>query len=104
LLNRETHAKLAELLGLWEQISEAEQALKEIDTRRKSIYAAQQQIQGNMGALAATGKEGALRARYVEQLEASEDDLREFAERELALQEKTERLKEQVREKISKLE
>jgi hypothetical protein len=104
LLSRESHAKLVELLGLWEQVSDAEGALEEIDTERKKTYAAQQQIQGNMGALSATGKEGALRARYVEQLESSEDDLKVLGERESGLQAEIERLKIEIRNRIKELE
>ncbi len=69
----------------------------------QKIYSVQQQIQGNMGALSKTGKEGALRARYVEQLEASELELRALAARESDLQEEIEKLKRQIRGRIQAL-
>jgi chaperonin cofactor prefoldin len=103
LIDTETHAQLSELLGLWERISDKERALKETEAKRKKIFGAQQQIQGNMGALSATGKEGVLRARYVEQLEASEDELRALDARESSLQEEIERLKGEIRDRIQAL-
>jgi cell fate (sporulation/competence/biofilm development) regulator YlbF (YheA/YmcA/DUF963 family) len=68
------------------------------------IYEAQRQIQGNMGALSQTGKEGALRARYVTQLEASEEQLKALAQRESDLQARIERLKQDIERRIEALE
>jgi hypothetical protein len=104
LLDRRTHDQLTELLGLWERIEEGEKRLKEIERERQKIYEAQRQIQGNMGALSQTGKEGALRARYVTQLEASEEELKALAQRESDLQARIERLKQDVERRIEALE
>ena len=103
LIDIETHAQVAELLGLWERVSDNERSLKETEQERQKIFGVQQQIQGNMGALSATGKEGALRARYVEQLEASEVELRALEARESGLQEEIERLKRLIRDRIQAL-
>jgi hypothetical protein len=103
LIDPRTHAKVAELLGLWERISDEEKALEEVETERQKIYKGQQQIQGNMGALSTTGKEGALRARYVDQLEASEDRLKSLDKRESDLKANVERLKKEVQAKIEAL-
>ena len=56
-----------------------------------------------MGALSATGREGALRTRYVEQLEATEDQLRSFDQQETDLRAAIERSKEEVAERIEAL-
>ena len=103
LIDKETHAQVAELLGLWERISDNERSLKEAGAERQKIFGIQQQIQDNMGALSATGKEGALRARYVEQLEASEDELRALDARESDLREEIGRLKGEIRDRIQAL-
>ena len=103
LIDKETHAQVAELLGLWERISDNERSLKEAGVERQKIFGIQQQIQDNMGALSATGKEGALRARYVEQLEASEDELRALDARESDLREEIGRLKGEIRDRIQAL-
>jgi hypothetical protein len=103
LIDPRTHAKIAELLRLWERIADEEKALEKVETERQKIYKGQQQIQGNMGALSTTGKEGALRARYVDQLEASEDRLKTLDRRESDLKANAERLKQEIEAKIEAL-
>jgi hypothetical protein len=104
LLDQATHDQLAEVLKLWEQIAQAEKRLGEVDAERAKIYKAQQQIQGNMGALSTTGKEGGLRARYVEQLEATEGQLRTLDRSESGLKAEIERLKAEVDARVKALE
>ncbi|MFC2036969.1 hypothetical protein ACFLYD_03220 [Chloroflexota bacterium] len=103
LIDQHTHAQVAELLQLWEQIASIEKALKEGKEERQELFKAQQQIQGNMGALSATGKEGALRARYVDQLEASEDQLKVLARRESERKVEIERLEQEIQARIKAL-
>jgi cell division protein FtsB len=57
-----------------------------------------------MGALSAAGKEGALRTRYVEQLEAQEDRLGGLGQQESELQTEIERLKDEIESLIKALE
>jgi chromosome segregation ATPase len=99
-MEREAYEKAAELLRLWEQIADAERRLQEIEKERQQVYQAQQQIQGNMGALGAEGKEGALRARYVEELEASQDRLRALGQEEAGAKEEIDRLKAELQKKL----
>ena len=94
------NGKASELLKLWEQIADKEHALAGCDKERKHVYKAQQQIQGNMKALKSEGKEGALRAKYVEQLEASEAQLAELVVQEKALKEEIETLNVMVQERL----
>ena len=103
LIDRRTHAEVAELLKLWERVAEGEKAVEEVDKERQKVYKAQQQIQGNMGALSTTGKEGALRARYVDQLEASEDELRGLDKRESELKAEIEQLKAEIDARLKAL-
>jgi hypothetical protein len=103
LLDREAYDTVAELLGLWEQIADNEKHVQEVGAERKKIYQAQQQIQGNMGALSTTGKEGALRARYVEQLEASEDQLKALDQQETELKAEIDRLRHEIGARIKAL-
>jgi chaperonin cofactor prefoldin len=104
LLDPRVYEKVTELLGLWDRIGELEQQLQEAGQERQAIYKAQQQIQGNMGALSATGKEGALRARYVEELEASEDQLKVLSRQEAEVKSEIERLKAEIEARISALQ
>jgi len=103
LLDRKSHDQAAELLKLWAKIAENEQRLAELDKDRQKIYKAQQQIQGNMAALATTGREGALRAQYVDQLQAAEEQLKALSQRESALKAEIERLKLEVEAKLKVL-
>jgi hypothetical protein len=103
LIEHGLHDEVAELLRLWDRITENENSLAGIDKERDKIYQAQQQIQGNMGALSKTGKEGDMRARYVQRLEATEGQLEELARREAALKAETERLEQEVETKVKAL-
>jgi hypothetical protein len=103
LLNREAYDKVTELLGLWEKIGDGQKRLQEAEQERQKIYKGQQQIQGNMGPLATTGKEGALRARYVAQLEANEDQLRSLEQQETDLKAEIEGLKQEIEARLKAL-
>jgi hypothetical protein len=103
LLDRKSHDQATELLKLWAKIADNEQRLAELDKDRQRIYKAQQQIQGNMAALATTGKEGALRAQYVDQLQASEEQLKALGQQEAALKAEIEQLKQEVEARLRAL-
>jgi hypothetical protein len=103
LIDRQTHDLIAELLGLYEKVADHEKRLAEIEQERQKIFQAQKQIQGNMGALSTTGKEGALRARYVEQLEASEEQLKALARQETQVKDEIERLKGEIEKQVGTL-
>jgi hypothetical protein len=100
LIDQATHDKVAEVLKVWEEIAEKEQALKACDKERQKIYKAQQQIQGNMKALKTSGKEGQLRARYVEQLGATEEQLKDLAQQEKGLNTEIEALNVEVTKRL----
>ncbi len=104
LLDRRTYDRLAELLSLWEQIADKKKAIARIDKERQKIYKAQKQIQGNMGVLSKVGKEGALRARYVAQLDETEDRLRSLDRQERDLQKEIERLEQEIKRRLQAFE
>jgi len=56
-----------------------------------------------IGALSTSGKEGTLRARYVDQLEASENSLRELSQQEASLKSELEVLQAEVEKRIGAL-
>jgi hypothetical protein len=103
LIERGIHDQVADLLKLWDKIEEHGKALTGIEKDREKVYKAQQQIQGNMGALSQTGKEGNMRARYVQRLGATEEQLEELARRESALRADIDRLKQEIDTKIKAL-
>lgn len=103
LLSRQAHGQLSELLALWERIAAHERRLAEIEQERQKLYKAQEQARGNMGALSASGKEGELRAGYVDKLRASEQQLEALAHEEKTLQTDIARLKEQVEARLKAL-
>ncbi len=104
LLDQTACDRAVRLLRLWEEVKNAEGQLGKLDQERQKIYKAQQQIQGNMGALSMTGKEGALRAQYVDQLQASEGKLREVDRQEADLRAGIERLKAEIEAELKALE
>ena len=95
---------MAEILSLWEQIDERKEEIDRVDKERQQLYKAQKQIQGNMGALSKTGKEGALRARYVGQLEETENRLRALGRRERDLNKEIERLEQEIKRRLRAFE
>jgi hypothetical protein len=96
LIDQKTHDKIAQLLQLWEKISDNESLVEELEKERQKIYKVQEQVRANMRALSTSGKEGALRARYVSQLEETEEQLRELAQRETSLEEMIEHLRDEI--------
>jgi len=99
-IDRSSYDQVSKLLKLWQQVREREERLEEIGTEREKIYKGQKQIQGNMEALSKTGKEGALRARYVDQLAASEKHLRALDSQEVEVKKEIERLKARIQDKL----
>ncbi len=100
LIDQTSHDFVAKLLRLWEQIGAFQRRLQEVAGERDKIYKTQQQIQANMGALGQTGKEGSLRSRYVDDLEASEVQLKALAQQETEFQQEIQRLEKEIAERI----
>lgn len=103
LLDRRAHDQLVQLLSLEQRAADQRQHLKDLEGERAKIYEGQKQVQGNMKALGATGKEGALRTHYVEQLEASENKLRLLAEEEGITQGKIKELEAEIQALLARL-
>ncbi len=103
LLEQSELDHLARLLQLWETIATHERRLSELQTEREKLYKAQKQIQGNMQALGQAGKEGALRTRYVEQLEATEAQLRAIESQESEARTQIERTQRDIETHLKRL-
>jgi hypothetical protein len=95
--------RLNKLLTMWEDLARHQAKLKEIAAEREKIYKAQEQIQGNMKALGQTGKEGALRARYVERLEESEAQLRDLERQEAEIKAEIQQLQKDINQALEHL-
>jgi predicted DNA-binding transcriptional regulator len=102
LIDRSTHDRIAQILRLLEKIDDHKQRIDEIGRERQEIYAAQQQIQGNMQALSGEGKEGRVRSQYVDRLEATEESLHVLGQEEGELKKEIERLEKEIEEELSK--
>lgn len=100
LIDQNTHDFVAGLLRLWEQVDTLKRRLVEVGAERDKIFKTQQQIQANMAALGQTGKEGSLRARYVDDLEASEAQLKALAQQEAEVQKEIERVEREIDQRI----
>lgn len=92
------------------EILDAVQAVRDMNTQilklkeeQQVIYSKQEQLRKNMGSLGSTGKEGTLRQRVVDQLEASQDRL-EMTESDIAeMQTEIEATKQRIDEMIATL-
>ncbi|MGC9394988.1 MAG: hypothetical protein ACP5J4_09035 [Anaerolineae bacterium] len=103
LLDRNAYDQVVKLLMLYDTIADYEKQLKQLEAERDKIYKAQQQVQGNMQALSQVGKEGALRAKYVEQLEETETQLRELERREAELKAAIKQVEDEIAARIKAL-
>jgi len=103
LIDRAVYDQVVKLLMLYDTIADYEKQLQHVGEERDKIYKAQQQIQGNMQALSQVGKEGALRQRYVEQLEATEGQLRELEKREGDMQAAIQQVEEEIATRLKAL-
>jgi len=103
LLTPRQLSKLSKLLEMWESVAEQEKHIADLGAERAKVYRAQEQIQGNMGALGRAGKEGALRARYVQQLEATEGRLRTLDRQDVEAKAEIERLQGEIASLLKQL-
>lgn len=103
LLSHPVHDQLEALLALWERIAAHERRLVEIEQERQRVYQQQEQVRGNMAALGSAGKEGELRASYVERLRASESRLQSLAGEEQELKAANQRLNQEVDARLQAL-
>ncbi len=100
LIDRATHDLIATILGLLEKIGDHQKRLEAIKQERQKIYEAQKQIQGNMQALSNTGKEGQMRAQYVDRLEETEQNLQVLALEEGQLEAEIKRLEKEIERRL----
>ncbi|MBP7593985.1 MAG: hypothetical protein KBA85_20450, partial [Chloroflexi bacterium] len=100
LIDRATHDLIATILGLLEKIGDHQKRLEAIKQERQKIYEAQKQIQGNMQALSNTGKEGQMRAQYVDRLEETEQNLQVLAQEEGQLEAEIKRLEKEIERRL----
>jgi len=75
--------ELRGLLDMVQSINNMNTQISKREQEQKSLYEKQDQLRKNMGSLGSSGKEGTLRQRVVDQLEASQDRL-EAIDREIA--------------------
>jgi hypothetical protein len=100
LLDAATFEALQGVLHVYDQISKAQKRVSQIERERNAVYKQQKQIQGNLGPLGRDGDEGALRKRYVTELNTLEDRLQALASEEQQLNERIAFLEQQVQERL----
>ncbi len=102
-LDSATINALKKILELYQQQRNIESQIKRIEREREAIYKKQKQIQGNLAPLGQSGEEGALRKRYVTELNSQEDRLALLAEEETRLQKTQESLEQEISQKIGEV-
>lgn len=103
LLDKAVYEKIAALLRLREEIARLEKRLQEIEQERGRIYKGQQQVQGNMQALGMSGKEGALRSQYVDQLADGEGQLKRLGQEEAQRRAEIKQFEQQIQALMASL-
>jgi hypothetical protein len=103
-LDEDTYEDLRKLLEMWGQIEVYQTNIAQHEKRRQEIYKAQEQVQKSMGVLSTTGREGELRARYVEQLEQSQEELATIEKNIAGLRDHIARIERSVEGMMAKLE
>ncbi len=104
LIKPEVFEEAAKILQLWEEIENQQRRLTALGAEREAVYRQQKQIQSNMGSLGKEGKEGALRARYVDELDASEAMLKRIGADETSVHDQIAALEEKVAQQVKSLE
>lgn len=82
LLNGSTFKNLEDLWQVWDEISTHEENVRRIGREREAIYKQQTQIQGNLNTLKNEADEAMLRARYIQKLNETENQLETLAAQE----------------------
>ena len=100
LLDQATLNRLAKLLTLWDTLHDNEAKLDDLEKQREKHYNAQEQIRANLEALSQSGKEGALRTRYVDQLAQREEALQALAEQETQIKADIERVRQDIEDRL----
>ncbi len=75
LLDNHNREKVLQVLIILRKISDLQSNLKALETEKKNVYNSQKQIHSNMAPLSQTGDEGALRSKYLQKLNVTEDKL-----------------------------
>ena len=102
LLDKNTQARLKQLLDILAPIGKYDQMVKEIHQERQSIFKAQKQIQGNINALNGKNEsENRLRQRYVTQLNDQENRLAQLNQEEKKLKTQIETQRNQATQLIA---
>ena len=73
LLDQRTHDSLAHVLRLWHDANEYERSRGRVEVMQREAYAKQTKLAEQLKVLKDTGPEGALRLRYVKELEIEQD-------------------------------
>jgi hypothetical protein len=103
LLDAKTFGALERVLTLYDRHQAAGARLTAIEDERQRIYAAQEQVRGNLGSLKESGEEGKLRARYVHQLQEQEDELAALEREAKALRAEQEQIEAEIERAIAAL-
>jgi hypothetical protein len=103
VLDAATVHALEEVLQRYHQIDALRQRIQAGTNENKSIYQRQEQIRGNLNSLGREGEEGALRKRYVDELNRLEDQLPALSTEELRLKQQIAGLEEEIKTKLGEL-
>ena len=104
MLDQSTVTELRDILNLYARLDEITVRYQQIEAQRQVVYNQQTQIRGNLDVLKNDGGEGELRNRYIATLSQSEDQLTALRDEELKLREEERSCRQQLDERLSKIE
>jgi hypothetical protein len=102
-LDEDTYEDLRKLLEMWGRIKAQQANIAQQEQRRQEIYQAQEQVRKNMSGLSTTGNEGQLRARYVDELGQSQEELDAIEKTIAGLREHIARIERSIEGMVAKL-
>lgn len=102
-LDDETFQQLSGVLARWQRARELEQQKGRVEAEQQQAYAKQSKIAEQLGVLKETGPEGALRLRYVKELEAEQDKVNAAEQEARRLQAAIEAERRAAQEEIARL-
>ncbi|MEM2899659.1 MAG: hypothetical protein QXT63_02600 [Thermoplasmata archaeon] len=99
-INKRTFEFIKEIIDLKSEIEELNRRIEELDEEKSNIYNEQERIRENLSALTKSGKEEALRNKYVAQLEKQENDLAEIESEKKKLEKQIQAIEKKIDAKI----
>jgi hypothetical protein len=103
MLDRMTFDALSEVLAAWNEASQLDARRTRVEKEQQEAYTKQTKLGEQLAVLKESGPEGALRLRYVKELEAEQDKVNACEKEIRALRDDAERARKRAAERLARL-